>query len=1081
MKVSAVEPEDPGLPLAGQKSVSKMSKMSKQNSRGGSLKGGQSVPMQVMPSMAFPSANGKVRNDDPNLPQERMTGGERRAVTIRGSLASLPTVPEEERSRKRRMARCCRNIVESAVATAITTVLTLWVLVCDDLRILVARQPDDNIFEYILIVSLIVFGMEIILAAVGKEDYFMGFLFIMDVISTSSLVLDLPSVQEAMAQDDGGLRGSSEGKTARIGAKAARVVRIVRLVRIVKLYKIFIDYFEEKIDAWMGVRPGDESHQLLEDVDRDNTDEEKGESLVGKHLSHATLKRVIILILAMLTVVPSLSAEESLKYPLSPDYGADEVAATFAAKLDSVVTEEFYEKSLFRYIYYHNWYSGKMTDDGNCPRDSSVCPKDYFNHLFWVGISGKDRESVESKRNEARLNQVTASERMREWGVYVSEQDDLYNFGSMPSFATDAIKSDWTTDCSRTLSDGTTEFTLGFSLLNSDGEPVNYAVVCPHKELRATEYEWYLPRLVSANQDDKASNFVFFFDKRGFQQTQAIYGIAVTVYVCFSLVIAIMFFTRDANQLVLRPVESMIAKVEKIRENPMAAVRMGDQEFRNEENERIKKKKPTARFKNTLSMSSVFGTKAVSEKKQPMETLILEKTLVKLGSLLALGFGEAGANIINKNMQSGDTADVDVMIKGELVQCIYGQARIQDFSVITEVLQSKVMQFVNQIAEIVHGVVVEYLGAANKNTGDTFLLVWRSTRPDGEDLTKLADMSISAFCKIIASLNHSNALATYPKHPRLQFLLGSRYRVALNIGVHGGWAFEGAMGSEYKIDASYISPNLAITANVEAATQHFRVPLLVTEDVVMKCSPGVAEVCRKIDTVYIAGKKDAMDLHVVDLNPLAIKEDGPRKPLAWNPRERYKVRQFLEAERNRNRTDDAMSVAYLHNNASMRAMRRDFTVEFLQTFKMGFKNYIEGEWQVSQGLLVKACNILGFRDGPSESLLEFMQRHKFNAPKDWRGFRDLGPLLQLGPARENEWEASRSGSKGLRPKLDGGKRDSYDLMARPCEGEGGVPDKTAVWQLPNEVPKDNLPLEEGSLRGTADPFRKSPNDPFRNG
>ena len=35
------------------------------------------------------------------------------------------------------------------------------------------------------------------------------------------------------------------------------------------------------------------------------------------------------------------------------------------------------------------------------------------------------------------------------------------------------------------------------------------------------------------------------------------------------------------------------------------------------------------------------------------------------------------------------------------------------------------MVFVNEIAEIVHGTVDKYLGSANKNIGDAFLLVWK--------------------------------------------------------------------------------------------------------------------------------------------------------------------------------------------------------------------------------------------------------------------------------------------------------------------------------------------------------------------
>ena len=35
------------------------------------------------------------------------------------------------------------------------------------------------------------------------------------------------------------------------------------------------------------------------------------------------------------------------------------------------------------------------------------------------------------------------------------------------------------------------------------------------------------------------------------------------------------------------------------------------------------------------------------------------------------------------------------------------------------------MLFVNNIAEIVHSMVDRYCGAANKNIGDAFLLVWK--------------------------------------------------------------------------------------------------------------------------------------------------------------------------------------------------------------------------------------------------------------------------------------------------------------------------------------------------------------------
>ena len=40
------------------------------------------------------------------------------------------------------------------------------------------------------------------------------------------------------------------------------------------------------------------------------------------------------------------------------------------------------------------------------------------------------------------------------------------------------------------------------------------------------------------------------------------------------------------------------------------------------------------------------------------------------------------------------------------------------------------MLFVNEIGEIVHGMVDQFSGAANKNIGDAFLLVWKFTDED---------------------------------------------------------------------------------------------------------------------------------------------------------------------------------------------------------------------------------------------------------------------------------------------------------------------------------------------------------------
>ena len=50
-------------------------------------------------------------------------------------------------------------------------------------------------------------------------------------------------------------------------------------------------------------------------------------------------------------------------------------------------------------------------------------------------------------------------------------------------------------------------------------------------------------------------------------------------------------------------------------------------------------------------MEEKHGKKRKNDRKEgPMETVILEQTIIKIGALLALGFGEAGSKIIAENM-----------------------------------------------------------------------------------------------------------------------------------------------------------------------------------------------------------------------------------------------------------------------------------------------------------------------------------------------------------------------------------------------------------------------------------------------
>merc|ERR1719230_952257 len=88
----------------------------------------------------------------------------------------------------------------------------------------------------------------------------------------------------------------------------------------------------------------------------------------------------------------------------------------------------------------------------------------------------------------------------------------------------------------------------------------------------------------------------------------------------------------------------------------------------------------------------------------------------------------------------------------------------------------------------------------------------------------------------------------------------------MGFGLHYGWAIEGAVGSDKKVDATYLSPHVNMSARLEAATKQFDCSILVSEDFYNRMSEDNSEVSevtgktvvskrhmRKVDRVLVVG------------------------------------------------------------------------------------------------------------------------------------------------------------------------------------------------------------------------------------
>lgn len=298
----------------------------------------------------------------------------------------------------------------------------------------------------------------------------------------------------------------------------------------------------------------------------------------------------------------------------------------------------------------------------------------------------------------------------------------------------------------------------------------------------------------------------------------------------------VIYINADLAKYVIFPLESMYEKVVILSRNPMAATEDD--------------------FASKNGIASMLQAK--SGAKQQDEIHLIDKSIMKIAYLLAVGYGEAGTGIIINNMNKRSGMDID--IPGQKIIGIYGFCDIRNFTDATEVLQTKVMSFVNKIASIVHINVVKMGGSNNKNIGDAFLFVWKIASytetpafalrfqdfmkgeghmldEEEKSISITADLAVYCVIKIIAKINSLQQILNYREHSGLNQRIPD-YAVKMGFGLHLGWAIEGLIGSSHKVDASYLSPHVNLASRLEAATKQYGVSLLISEMVYMMLSKG---------------------------------------------------------------------------------------------------------------------------------------------------------------------------------------------------------------------------------------------------
>lgn len=473
------------------------------------------------------------------------------------------------------------------------------------------------------------------------------------------------------------------------------------------------------------------------------------------------------------------------------------------------------------------------------------------------------------------------------------------------------------------------------------------------------------------------------FDVQGAQQDLAALNMLKTLFIMFLLGVAIIFITRDAETLVIVPIERMMVLVKNLAENPLGKTKVDAQ---------------------------LDEGDAQLAKDEGYETAMLEQTLGKIGGLLQVGFGVAGSEIIGENM--GSAGGLNVLLPGRKITTVVVFGIIEDFTETCSCLGESICTYINTIAAVVHGGAHNWFGAANKNIGSAFLLVWKLCNGclpglrdprDGDDVprrtpqevaaerksmsvqtigcgTQLATLSIQsvvdsslvAVLKMCVDIHNGNkstgSLYSFCRRPKMAESFGDHYKVGMGFGMHIGWAIEGAIGSKYKVDASYLSPNVNMSARLEAATHMYGVQVLLSEWFVGELSPEVLQNCRRLDKVTVKGSQVPMELWTFDIysfpehfaDPVVDAETGMQQPPP------------------------------LDGKGTMFApLKQGVSPEFGKLFNDGVAAYLGGKWPDAKLALEKAQALKEGGDKPSDLLMRVMKSKDFRAPETWKGFREL--------------------------------------------------------------------------------------------
>lgn len=511
-----------------------------------------------------------------------------------------------------------------------------------------------------------------------------------------------------------------------------------------------------------------------------------------------------------------------------------------------------------------------------------------------------------------------------------------------------------------------------------------------------------------------------------------------TIFSCLVWFLGVAAFAGPIMTLVITPIERMVRLLGMLTIDPLG--------YQN-----------NSRFKKFLYEEDIIAEKSQWTKDvlKGMETAFLMSTILQIGNLMKVGFGSAGVEIIRNNLQKGQkTNNLILNEQGSTVSCIFLFCDIRQFTDATESLQEEVFVFTNRIAAVVHSICHSYGGSANKNVGDAFLVSWLLDNDEHSYQLSCkhhqADKALLSVVKICMALQYDDFYMKAMSDTARNALLAKLKKrsgaiVQMGFGVHAGKAVQGAIGSQRKIDATYVSEAVEKAEFLESSTKQYGLKMLASNSFYELLDPKTQRRCRKIDQVYFPEDEDEayepsidekMEMRMemftfdMDLSTLWKKNQGrpeeskkdPKTQQSFANRKRPGRRMSIRASgaSDELRTTNAEASGMFEKEKAktkadapkekkkelelptgvqqykdkdwlqedIRMIREKYTTAVIQDFSSGLDRYYARDWVSARRFFEMVLERLD--DGPSNYFLEEMKRHNWKPPSNFSPIRKGG-------------------------------------------------------------------------------------------